>query len=370
MAFAKLLALVTAALVSAAPAPNNSTKSTGTQASTVKVATVHTDHSIRSLGAEFEEHWGGCRTRIGSGTGEGTHDTHWKKDKQSCKNICLDNRRCAGFEWQPGIPFLRDDKCEIHFDNLIGGAGLDFPGILCFIRKKMPDPQPVPQIEMEQVEYIKIYNRLIQSKEIEAGTLKFSVVAKQGYQHTKEVNAQFYAEVTAQTGGLVSLAGGKVGGKLSLSISASYNIQFTGSETITKEFIVEPGSKAYIYQSMVEARTNLGTTLSWGGGLILTDEPLHLVEEKHMPVMNLLGQGYCSGFDESTGRGWEYAGYDGKGIDSHRSCAELCLEDARCKFAAFSPGKTCNRYPGAVSLNDRHCHPNGVIDHVVYMKGN
>merc|ERR1711988_1933391 len=240
----------------------------------------------------------------------------------------------------------------------------------------MPGPEPVPQIQLEQVEYIKIYNTPILSKEMEAGLMKYSVETTQGYQHTKEVNAQFYAEVTSQTGGLVSLAGGKAGGKLSLSIAASYNIQFTGSETSTKEFIVESGSVAYVYQSMLEARTNLGTTLNWGGGIILTDEPLHFVEEKWMPAMNLLGQGYCSGFDESTGTGWEYAGYDGKGIDSHRSCAEVCLEEAACKFAAFSPGKTCNRYPGAVWdvngtwLYDTQCRPTGVIDHVVYMKGN
>lgn len=336
----------------------------------------HTEHSMRSLGAEFEEHWGGCRTRIGGGTGDGTHDTHWKKDKQSCKNICLNNRRCVGFEWQPGY-FLFNDRCEIHFDDLKGGAGLDVPGILCFIRKNMPGPEPVPQIELEQVEYIKIYNTLILSKEMEAGSMKYSVETTQGYQHTKEVNAQFYAEVTAQTGRLVSLAGGRVGGKLSLSIAASYNIQFTGSETSTKEFIVEPGSEAYVYQSMLEARTNLGTTLNWGGGTILTDEPLQFVEEKWMPVMNLLGQGDCVYvYDEGTRTGWEYAGYDGKGIDSHRSCAEVCLEEAACKFAAFSPGKTCNRYPGAVWdvngtwLYDTQCHLTREIDGVVYMKGN
>merc|ERR1712178_283715 len=184
----------------------------------------------------------------------------------------------------------------------------------------------------------------------EAGTLTFTVTRKFGYTHSEEVNAEFYAEVNAQTGTLASLAGGKVGGKVSTEISSGYSFQFTSSTTESTEYVAESGSEAYIYQAMVEARTNLGTTLTWGGGMIMTDAPLEFLEEMYLPVMTLLGQGYCAdGY---------YAGWDGKGINSHQSCAHLCLEDADCKFAAFSPGETCSRYRGAT------CRPNGQIDHV------
>jgi len=129
MAFAKILAFVTPALVSAAPA----------QAATMNAATNNAGHSVRALSAEyvFEEHSGACRTDKPCFTGcQGTYDKKWK-DQQSCENDCLSDRNCVGFEWTPPVMFA-EAVCEIHFEPLVGGATVGFPGSNCFIKKEKP----------------------------------------------------------------------------------------------------------------------------------------------------------------------------------------------------------------------------------------
>ena len=42
------------------------------------------------------------------------------------------------------------------------------------------------------------------------------------------------------------------------------------------------------------------------------------------------------------------AGWDNKGMESQEACNAVCLSEKQCKFAAWSRGKSCNRYTGAI----------------------
>ena len=53
-----------------------------------------------------------------------------------------------------------------------------------------------------------------------------------------------------------------------------------------------------------------------------------------------------------------YAGWDGKGIESHEACKAVCMEESGCTYAASMPGSiataSCSRYKGETcSLSER-----------------
>ena len=73
--------------------------------------------------------------------------------------------------------------------------------------------------------------------------------------------------------------------------------------------------------------------------------------------MERLGMGYClDGFYKGRAKG----NYDG--IDSQKSCNDVCLSDYQCKFAALYPNHTCSRY------NEAICVLNNDPNHITYKK--
>ena len=61
-----------------------------------------------------------------------------------------------------------------------------------------------------------------------------------------------------------------------------------------------------------------------------------------------------------------YAGWDGKGLETRKSCDTVCLSEAQCTYAAWQHGETCSRF------NQKPCNLNpsdaGFEKHVTFKK--
>jgi len=253
-----------------------------------------------------------------------------------------DTSHCCSFGFVCGT--CTKDSC-----NFIGCAACD-----CDCCSAALEPPATPLIDVEQIEYMQLKAYPLMQKPTASGEMTFNEEVTVGYTHDAGLNSKYFAEVSAETGPLAELASGKLQGTLRTEVAASYNFQFSRSSKTTRNFVMPEGSPGYVYQSNVYARTNKGRHLDWSGGLLMTAEPLHLLEEKNFAVMNPLGQGFCtSGY---------YAGWDRRGVESHADCIKVCLDEPECTFAAFSPGRTCSRY------NEASCTLNSDRTYATYSK--
>merc|ERR1712125_196249 len=122
------------------------------------------------------------------------------------------------------------------------------------------------------------------AKSTVSGEMTFDEEVTEGFKHDVSVNAKFHwkvsSEVSAGIKGVTPQASAK--SDVGVEIGAAYNFSYTSTKKVKKVMKMPAGSKGYIYQAVVEARTNKGTDLSWNGGIFMHDEPLDLVKEIHL----------------------------------------------------------------------------------------
>lgn len=134
----------------------------------------------------------------------------------------------------------------------------------------------------ERVAYVKMLLTPLMSKDTTAGEMTFDQEVTEGYTHSVELNAKFNMNVATEIGAGLGAFTAKAKMEYGLEIGASYNFSYSSTTTTKKIMKMPAGSRGFIYQAAVQARTNKGAAMEWKGGLLMTDKQVNLVQEKYL----------------------------------------------------------------------------------------
>lgn len=108
-------------------------------------------------------------------------------------------------------------------------------------------------------------------------TLNYTKTLSFGHTHTEETNHEFYAQVEAESEGMIQLWKTRVKAETGYTYGSARSFTFDRSYTEEIHFLAHPGTDAFVYQLFMDATTTDGKPLEWLGPVVLTGVPLPTV---------------------------------------------------------------------------------------------
>ena len=121
-----------------------------------------------------------------------------------------------------------------------------------------------------------------------AGDFHFNKETTTGFlsssSHTSTISAEVSAKVSAAYAGV----GAEVGAKLGATDSMCFTTNFSTTVKETNDHKSTPGHCCYLYQAITEVHLTSGEVLTFGGGLVSSENPKELVWENNFDVENVV----------------------------------------------------------------------------------